>query len=192
MELLITLIVSGVIVAIVTAIIQSKFIQGKKILPKTKEKSDSSSYKHLNGIWHQYHLSYDTSLSPDHFWTHHIENYSVHKSKIVEGTSENKYHPTKKIKYKLMGEIKHGRMILTLQNVNDPTDFGTMIYPNLLSGNIITGIIVGFDFQSRIYVAPLILSEKELDIDTLNKIQKSSSFKGIKFSPVKSAYIKLI
>lgn len=193
MILLIYMIISGIIVSIISAfigaLIQKKIIHEKNFPSKTKIVKNDKSYQHLNGVWHQYHLSYDTSISDNHFWTHHIENFSISKENIVTGKSVNKFHPLTELSYNMLGEIENGRMIIKAQNINDPTDFGTMIYPNLLSNNIIIGLMTGFDFQCRMYITPLILSQNELNLSKLNIILKSLKYKGISIPPTKKAYL---
>jgi len=110
----------------------------------------------------------------------------VYKKRLVEGSSENIEHPTTKLRYKIRGEIKSGHMVLTMDCVEDSTDFVAVIYPNLLSRDLLIGIWSGFDFQKKPTAAPIVLSRREMNLKELNTLLESQrlEFKFLNSAPI--------
>lgn len=166
-------VIGGIIVAVISAVvgflIKSKFFQHKFILPVVQQQREKESYKHLNGKWHLYWLSYVPSNPSDPFWMHGLQELQVDRN-FVTGTTQFVGHPVLSLHSNLQGEIRAGRMIILDVCVEDETEFASVIYPNLRSNTLLVGIWNGLDNLLRPSAAPTILSRDELSEEELNGI----------------------
>lgn len=133
-------------------------------------------YSQIGGDWHEYHL---TNGRKGLVWlcggkcNLKIEKYHVkgnHELVHPEGESN--------LDYKIVGEIRNGRLILTENCTKIPTEFFIAIYPNLLSHEKLIGIWAGFDWEQKIISGPMILSRKKIDKSKINEIIKNNKIKN--------------
>lgn len=144
----------------------------------------NDSYIHLNGRWHEYHITQDTSIHSEPFWLRGECHLNIKKGCLVEGFHRVTHHPKSPLKYEVVGEIRNGHMTLTENCIQDTSESFIVVYPNLLSENILIGIWLGFDWQHRQISGPIVLSREEMNIAELNKKltaeELKHSFKGEK------------
>jgi len=167
--------IATILSALVTRFVLRKYFPERSILPtKRKEReAGGEEYSNLAGDWEQYHLTRDTSISLAPFWAHHKEHLDIYEGQYVEGFSKSVDHPAG-LEYRIKGQIRQGKMILTLDCVSDPTEFATHAYPNLLNRKLLVGNWTGFDFQKRPVTGALISSREQRTAGDLNEILKTS------------------
>lgn len=164
-------ILAGTIVAIIGAFIggyvNKKFFIDESILTLHKEKGTGKQYAHLEGKWYEYHITFDRRIQPDPFWLQGIYNLTINKGNLLKGSFEITHYPTAKLTYKSKGEIRNGRMILIHDCEQDPSEFASTLFSNLLDKELLIGIMTGFDWQHRPFSVPQIISRNELNIEKL-------------------------
>jgi hypothetical protein len=174
LRVLVIQIAAGVVVAILSGsggyLIRKSLVKETKVLPEAPNLiEETSSYVHLNGNWHFYWISYQSSNNTEPHWFHGTQIFQISKNRVEGlGVHDDDRH------YKLQGEIRNGRMITTDTSLEDETDFATVFYPNLRSNTCLVGIWTGFDHLLRPISAPVILCKKEMSKDELNSALKDS------------------
>jgi len=181
MEELIIQTLAGLVVALLSGItgylIRKKFSTEGNILPVPRNYNEPRSYGHLNGNWHCYWISYDPADILRPAWIHGVEEIQIEKNN-VKGISEHINHPVvTSFHYRIKGEIRAGRMILTETAIEDPTEFISAFYPNLLSSKLLAGFWTGQDNLLRPITGPIILARDELTHDKLEKVLKNSNLR---------------
>jgi len=171
-------VIGGIIVVAISGVvgflIKSKFFQHKFILPAIKQEGEKENYKHLNGKWHLYWLSYAPSNLSEPFWMQGLQELHIDKN-FVTGTTQFVGHPVLSLHSNLQGEIRAGKMIILDVCIEDKTEFASVIYPNLRSSTLLVGIWNGLDNLLRPIAAPTILSREELSDEELNDVLKHAS-----------------
>lgn len=182
-------VIGGLVVAILSAIggflFRMKFFSANGVLPRRPRKPEKESYSHLNGKWHLYFLTRASSVNPEPFWIHGNEELRVIGKNEVAGTTHiaDVNHPSSGLNYEVHGEIRHGKMILTDNCLEDETEFASIIIPNLRSAVILIGIWTGFDNDVHLVSGPVILSRTELSASDLNQLAKKSTMGLIPMGP---------
>lgn len=139
------------------------------ILPDGFRRRAQETYSHLSGEWHQYYLTYDTSVGPDPIWLHGIQEVGLVGKYRIEGCTRLTDHPSSELQYVIHGEIRTGRLIITDSCVQDETEFASIIFPDLRSGTKLIGIWVGRDNNLHLIGAPVVWSRVEMSADQLNR-----------------------
>ncbi len=174
---LIIQIAAGLVVAAVSGaggfLLRKRYFPENRVLPEGHSHVEQESYSHLNGRWHLYWVSYNPTTGQP-IWWHGIEVLKI-KENHVQGTTEvvDLSHPFGNMHYKLQGEIRAGRMLVTDTCIEDDSDYVTIFYPNLRNAALLIGIWTGLDNLLRPTAAPAILSRKEMNANELNKALKS-------------------
>jgi predicted amidohydrolase len=125
-------------------------------------------YSHLEGNWHQYHITKDRAIN-DPFWAHNEEFIRI-KHNRIEGRCINAPNPKADLTYTISGQIEAGKMLLVYACHQEPRDCLHAMYLNLLSDKILAGIWLGVDFDMEPFSGPIILSREELTVEDLNRI----------------------
>jgi len=123
-------------------------------------------YSHLSGEWHQYHLTNDKTHQRNLFWLHHNENICIGRLAKVTGKSTNNYKI--QLEYGITGKIDHDSLIINYINMKT-NEKPVMVYiDNVLSGEELHGVWIGYDFDKSITVGPIIYSREPLELEKLN------------------------
>lgn len=180
-------VLAGIIVAFVSAtigyVVRQGRLQERGVLPGSLPKKDVVDYSHLSGTWHLYYLSRFPHLHNTPLWMHGLEELTVKKNR-VEGSTRILDHPSNELSYRVHGEIRQGRMIVTDYSLQDDTEFASIIYPDLLKADLV-GVWTGFDGENHLIAAPAIMSRKERSAEELNNVLRTSTMKLI---PVDGSY----
>lgn len=168
---------SYIIYNMVAPILNFLFAQFPRILAIPSR--EPNYYTELEGKWHEYHL---TRGNKGLVWLCGGECNLDMKGHHIKG-SHTLIHPEGQglLNYKIVGEIRNGKLILTENCTKTPTEFFTVIYPNLLSNEILVGIWTGFDWEQKGISGPMILSRK--------KINKKDMQDSIKIKEIKNYLI---
>lgn len=158
-----------------TRFVLRKYFPDRFILPTRIKVGEitGEAYTNLAGTWHQYHLTQDRSLGPTPFWAHHEEHLEIHARQFVSGRSINIGHPAR-LQYTIRGEIRYGKMLLTFDCVQEPTEFAIIIYPDLLNRERLIGAWTGFDYQRNPAGGPIILSRQQRSTEELNQLLRDN------------------
>jgi hypothetical protein len=132
------------------------------------------SYKYLEGVWYQYHITRNTYLNNgEPCWSSDVWNIKIKDGFRVSGTL-NVRTTQEPGKYTFVGEIREGRLLITGNAREAPQDFFTAIFPDLIiigSHDPMIGTMMAFDYQGDFYVSPMILHhKKDLTPDDLNDL----------------------
>jgi hypothetical protein len=166
--------VATIMSALGTRFVLRKYFPERSILATKPEKSEEEeAYKHLEGKWQQYNLTRDTSISSLPFWVQYEGELHIHQGRFVEGSIIGTKHHAR-LRYNIKGDIKYGKMILTYDCVQEPAEFATMIYPDLLNRELLVGALIGFDYQRNPIGSPVILSKNFRTAQELNEIVRTS------------------
>ncbi|MFC2032222.1 hypothetical protein ACFLUS_02475 [Chloroflexota bacterium] len=179
MDTIVIAAIIGAVATVLSAILTRKYFPERSILPiKSKESGLSSqAYENLSGVWQAYQLTRDKSLSQEPFWINYETKLNILGGKFVDGVSTNLNHPAR-LQYKIKGEIKFGKMLLTYECIQEPTDFSTKIFPNLLNKERLMGTWIGFDYQRNPVGSSIVLSRQPLNNQELNKLVSISEPNG--------------
>jgi hypothetical protein len=133
-------------------------------------------YKHLEGDWHQYHLTTDSRRRPATFWSGHDEYLSVTCFGRVRGRSRGQHNSN--FTYNITGNIRENVMRLCLRN----TDAGelpvSITYFGLLSRDKLVGVWVGHDYDERMSASPIILSRTPCLVAELEVLARDARLLG--------------
>lgn len=166
--------VATILSSVGTRLILRKYFPERYILPTRRRETDvvGEPYSNLAGTWYEYHLTRDQSLGQTPFWARHEEQLDIQEGQFVSGRSINLGHPAR-LQYSIKGEIRHGKMLLTYDCMQDPTEFVTIIYPDLLNRESLIGAWMGFDYQRNPAGGPIILSRQQRTTEELNQLLRS-------------------
>lgn len=145
--------------------ITSTLFEKVNIIKKIK---GHGSYSHLEGIWHQYHITKDRTINNAPFWVHNEESIRIKRNRI-EGTCINAPHPKATLTYTISGQIEPGKMLLIYTCQEEPRDCLHAMYLNLFRDKILAGIWIGVDFDMEPFSGAIILSREELTVEDLNR-----------------------
>jgi len=167
-------IIGGLTVVAITSL--ASFIAGKTFfktdspLPPILRPASSDAYQYLNGSWYEYHITQDPYLySGKPYWLKDVWRLQVKDGYHISGILEIP-RPGEIAKYKLLGEIRQSRMVITGSSIQDPSDFFTAIFPKLKDQHPIVGTMLAFDWDYVFYTGPVMLSNLEMDdLDELAK-----------------------
>jgi hypothetical protein len=175
MDPLVVEIIGGLAVVAVTSLVSFAVVRvfrTESPLPRIPGAAPQYAYQYLNGTWHEYHITRDRYLHPNGpYWLKDVWTLQVKKGRHISGMLEIP-RPGEVAKYKLLGEIRQGRMIITGASVQDPSDFFTAVFPNLIGKgqHPIVGTITAFDWNGELYTGPMVLSGSEMSLDELTKV----------------------
>ena len=174
------------------------YLNKKYNIYENAKKKIKGPYAHLSGSWYRYNISEDPSVGSEPFWTTCKEELEIKKSFFkkehkVQGKSVNIDHPMTKLSHNIEGKIEvggEGRMTLMYDCIQDPTDRAIIVYPNLLSENLLVGQWLGFDFGKKPLSAPIILSRKELTVEELNNYVVTQNLQFVSSASLKANEFK--
>ena len=164
-------------------LVRNNFFRQIRVLPRGSGKADKRSYSHLNGDWHLYFVTRGASTKDEPFWVHGHTNIQVRRNNQVTGKTHIFDHPVSDLDYRLQGEIRFGRMILTDTCLQDETEYATLLFTNLRSSNVLIGIWTGFDNDVHAIAAPSVMSRDELSRDQLNEMIRKSTMSLVQCGP---------
>lgn len=172
-------VVGGLIVILISGLggflLKSRFFQRTSILPSIGRSEETKLYKHMDGEWNLYWLSYHPADSSKPYWFHGKQTLNISKNLVTGSTKFDDKSPMAGLTSKLQGEIRAGKMIVLDVCVQDETEFASVIYPNLRSDQLLVGTWNGLDNLLRPIAAPAILSRKELTDEQLNEALSRST-----------------
>ena len=179
-EVWIQILVGVVVGVVVTIIIGGLTFFGKwwldldnDVLPSGSRREDRVDYSHLSGKWYLYYLTRYPHLHPSPIWIHAVQELKITKNK-VEGSTRMVDHPSAELSYRVHGEVRQGRMILTDYCIQDEIEFASVIIPHLLKADLV-GVWTGFDGQDHLIAAPVIMSKVARSVNELNGILNAST-----------------
>ena len=170
-------VVGGVIVVMITSV--ASFVAGRlrrteTPLPEIPGAAPQQAYRYLKGEWYEYHITRDPHLHPKGpYWLQDRWNLEVKNGWRVSGILEIPRPSEREVaKYKLLGEIRMGRMVITGASVQDPSDFFAVIFPNLMGKgqHPIVGTMTAFDWQGKFYTGPMVLSRSPMNLNELAEV----------------------
>jgi hypothetical protein len=177
----------GGLIVLSLAFFYQKVTAPKPILSRPPPKQANLQ---LAGKWFEYHVTRDTSLDSQLFWSGGEVQLTINK-RFINGTFLLDRHPKSILNYDILGEVRSGRIIMTLNCVQDTSDFATVVFSNLLCKELLVGLVIGFDWQRKPFSGPIIFSKSELGLDDLNKTLHSEELNEIiKTEKVEKLYAK--
>ncbi len=172
-DLLIGLLMS-IIAGVTVQLIRKYLLERQSPLPFLPGIKAQGSYKYLEGTWYQYHITRNTYLNDgEPCWSSDIWNIKVKDGFRVSGNLKVRASQETG-EYRIVGEIREGRLLITGNAHGAPQDFFTAIFPDLViigSHDPMIGTMMAFDYQGDFYVSPMILHhKKDLTPDELNEL----------------------
>jgi hypothetical protein len=114
--------------------------------------------RRLAGLWHSYHLSRDSTTSRRAIWVRHDHEIRVNALGTLRGSSRANYG--ERMSYRLSGYVRGAVLRVYLDNIDARESQATFVYPNLLGGAVLLGVLVGEDFDRRWFVSPSVMSRE--------------------------------
>lgn len=161
----------------------SSFVAGSVILILTHLDdfhylfTSSRKYKHLEGHWHQYHLTNDSRHVPHLFWAAHHEELRVTRFGRIRGNSHGGHAPN--LEYRIGGNIRQNVMRLRYKNRTASELPVSVAYPHLLSNEVLVGVWVGHDYDEHMSAGPIVLSRNPQSADLLAAIAQAEQLLNI-------------
>lgn len=128
------------------------------------------AHKHLEVVWHQYHLTYDSTWGDAPIWMGNVENLRVTIFGRVYGES---FCPYNQVRYRVSGHIRQGLMRLRYHNTTTHEADIVMCFPNLMHANKLMGMWMGTDFDRHWCSGPIVLSRQELSTTQLDSMVRN-------------------
>jgi hypothetical protein len=125
----------------------------------------------VRGSWHSYHLSRDSLASPRPIWVEHRDDIRVDLFGRLHGRSRAQYG--KEMTYRIFGAIRGPALRVYLKNQDVHEAPASVLYPNLLGGDVLVGIIVGEDFDRQWYASPSVMSKQPLSQERLTALTRN-------------------
>lgn len=122
----------------------------------------------IAGPWQSYHLSRDSIASSRPIWIEHHDEIRVSVFGRLNGTSRAQHGPA--LRYALSGYIRGPALRIYLNNRDAHEGQTSILYPNLLGGDTLVGILVGEDFDRQWYASPSIMSRRPLSEARLTQL----------------------
>lgn len=121
--------------------------------------------RQIAGFWHSYHLSRDSAAGHNPIWVRH--DYDVHVSPLgnLRGSSRAQYG--RRMHYRVSGYVRGPILRLYLDNQDAYEGQAIFVYPNLLGGDALLGVLVGEDFDRQWFVSPSVMSRHLLTDERL-------------------------
>ena len=132
----------------------------KLIASITNERNKMGAYGFLEGVWHEYHFTFDPSLSKGNISIAHTEiKFSISDDHSISGRGKfvASHRPVYGHRYK--GGIRGGTLFYTALCNEIPGDIYSAVYSNLFNRPFV-GAITGLDYANKEFSSPIILSEK--------------------------------
>ena len=129
------------------------------------------AFQYLDGDWKEYHITNDTLLhASGPYWLQDTWKMKVRSGNTISGTLEIP-RPGEVAEYRLLGEIRMGGLIITGSSVQDPLDFFTVIFPELIGKgqHPLVGTMTAYDWNGKLYTGPMILSRSDMSLDKLTE-----------------------
>ncbi len=173
-------VLGGLIVAAISGItgffLKAQFASKELFLPGSPTAQESDAYGYINGIWHEYHFSYDAEFSNSPILVHALFNLQVKKNLIAFGKATIQVADRMELDYLLRGEIRYGVLYFTMVCKNDPSSSVCSMYNNLLNDRL-RGMTVALNFDKKLYATPSYMSKNELSEDQARDILKRGDTK---------------
>ena len=104
--------VVAILAGIVVQLIRMYVLERDSPLPIAPRTRIRGAYTYLNGVWYEYHITRNVHRNLEPYWLRDTWNISVKHGHKVRGRLESPA-PQESREYKLVGEIREGRMIIT-------------------------------------------------------------------------------
>lgn len=159
--------ITGLLTGILIESIRFLFTHRRALANLTKGRR-RRKYSHLTGEWFQYHLTFDKANRATPLWVSHKDSIRVSPLLKVTGESANDYKT--KLEYRIAGQIDNDRLIFHYENALTDEEEVTVIIDNVLSGDLLNGVWIGYNFDQTLTTGPIIFSRtamSESELDTL-------------------------
>jgi hypothetical protein len=114
----------------------------------------------LSGAWYSYHLSRDSMSGRGPLWVRHEDILRVSLLGRVGGVSRAQHG--RNMTYRVSGYVRGPTLRLYLDNRDAHESQTSLLYPNLLPGDVLVGLLMGEDFDRQWYASPSIMSREPL------------------------------
>jgi len=129
----------------------------------------------LSDIFHVYYLTNvcRSEALPKPIWKHGLEQLEV-KRRTVKGKRSVRDDPADACDYTIVGEIRHGKMVLVDGCNKDAANFAHILYSDLSYTRRLVGIWLGIGAGMTVTAGAIILSKTMMTEEELNRASSTA------------------
>lgn len=142
-----------------------------------KDRNKAGAYGFLEGLWHEYHFTFDPSLRGGSVAVAHTKiELTITDDHLIRGKGRfiASHRPVYGHRYK--GGIRGGTLYYSAFCTEIPGDIYSAVYSNLFNRPLV-GAITGLDYANNEFSSPIILSQDQLSEAQAEESLMSTSVK---------------